>query len=105
MKIVSIILFILLHDILTLGKSAKTWYAAKMMEVGVPAYRTAYTTVQKDILDPFLTNFTVGNATTLNTALDNSQKLRKEAEQKVFGVIAAVKAKKTNHRGKQMKCE
>ncbi|UJR17428.1 hypothetical protein I4U23_004323 [Adineta vaga] len=90
-----------------------------MSESVVPAYKAAYTILQENVLNPLLIDVTKYDETAVNQlvqnltcavqnfynevnkAINDSQKLRVEIDQKVVDVVAAVSAKEGEITGKQ----
>ncbi|CAF2962664.1 unnamed protein product [Rotaria sp. Silwood2] len=105
------------------GDDTKAWYEQKMLESIVLAYKTAYTILQQNVLNPLLTksnaddeiainqlatNFICGvqnDYDALDTAVNGSQNLRVETDKKVVDSIAAVRAKEQEIIGKRREIE
>ncbi|CAF1579556.1 unnamed protein product [Didymodactylos carnosus] len=97
----------------------ESWYETKMNETVIPAYKDVYTILQQSILNSLLANANtkdnsavselVSNLTcsveslynSVGTAVNESQKLRSEIDQKVEDAAAAVSAKEGEINGKE----
>ncbi|CAF4017296.1 unnamed protein product [Rotaria sp. Silwood1] len=101
------------------GDNTKAWYEQKMSKSIVPPYKKVYTILQQNVLNPLLTKISADDEIGINqlatnltcavqkiynalgTAVNGSQNLRVETDNKVVDSIAAVSAKEKEILGKQ----
>ncbi|CAF3137704.1 unnamed protein product [Rotaria socialis] len=112
MKLILGALFFIFHGtFIQCQDITKTWYDMRLLELVVPPYKAAYTILQQYIVNPFLKDLSTDNETAtkevisdltcavqyirgaLNAAINSSQKLRSEVDQKRVDAAAAISAK------------